>query len=153
MASPTQWTWVWVNSGSWWWTEMPGMLWFMGSQRVGHNWTTELTELNWQSLFHHRFPTWRTDIECWLIITLTIINKSKAKQQGCIQELHSFVNVRSDFFANCFWILEKNYLDSLGPSPRHCYRDNILLCLFCLLSIFSITFLSLDNQQNNISHL
>ena len=37
MASPTQWTWVWVNSGSWWWTGRPGVLQFMGSQRVGHN--------------------------------------------------------------------------------------------------------------------
>ena len=36
------------NSGSWWWTGRPGMLWFMGSQRVGHDWATEL---NWtQSL-------------------------------------------------------------------------------------------------------
>ena len=42
MASPTQWTWVWVDSGSWWWTGSPGVLWFMGSQRVGHNWVTEL---------------------------------------------------------------------------------------------------------------
>ena len=42
MASLTQWTWVWVNSGSWWWTGRPGVLWFMGSQRVGHDWTTEL---------------------------------------------------------------------------------------------------------------
>ena len=49
MASPTQWTWVWVNSGSWWWTGRTGMLRFMGSQRVGHDWATELnwTELNW----------------------------------------------------------------------------------------------------------
>ena len=45
MASPTWWMWVWVNSGSWWWTGRPGMLWFMGSQRVGHDWATELTEL------------------------------------------------------------------------------------------------------------
>ena len=36
MASPTQWTWVWVDSGSWWWTGRPGMLLSMGSQRVGH---------------------------------------------------------------------------------------------------------------------
>ena len=42
MASPTWWTWVWVNSGSWWWTGRPGMLQFMGSQRVGHDWATEL---------------------------------------------------------------------------------------------------------------
>ena len=44
MTSPTQWTWVWVNSGSCWWTGRPGMLLFMGSQRVGHDWATEL---NW----------------------------------------------------------------------------------------------------------
>ena len=42
MASPTQWTWVWVNSGSWWWTGRPAMLWSMGPQRVGHDWATEL---------------------------------------------------------------------------------------------------------------
>ena len=41
-ASPTWWTWVWVNSGSSWWTGRPGMLWFIGSQRVGHDWATEL---------------------------------------------------------------------------------------------------------------
>ena len=41
MASPTQWTWVRVYSRSWWWTGRPGMLWFMGSQRVRHNWATE----------------------------------------------------------------------------------------------------------------
>ena len=44
MASRTRWTWVWVNSRSWWWTGRPGMLWCMGSQRVGHDWATEL---NW----------------------------------------------------------------------------------------------------------
>ena len=51
MASPTQWSWVWVNSGSWQWTGRPGVLQSMGSQRVRHNWMTELkwTELN---LFH-----------------------------------------------------------------------------------------------------
>ena len=48
MASPTRWMWIWVNSGSWWWTGRPGMLQFMWSQRVGHDWATELnwTELN-----------------------------------------------------------------------------------------------------------
>ena len=43
MASLTRWTWVWVNSGSWWWTGRPGVLWFMGLQR----WTrlSDWTEL------------------------------------------------------------------------------------------------------------
>ena len=44
MVSLTQWTWVWVNSRSWWQTGRPGMLQSMGSQRVGHGWGTEL---NW----------------------------------------------------------------------------------------------------------
>ena len=52
MASPTRWTWVWLNSGRWWWTWWPGMLWFMGSQRAGHGW---VTELNWTET-HMRKP-------------------------------------------------------------------------------------------------
>ena len=50
MASPIQRTWVWVNSGSWWWTGRPGVLQFMGSQRVRHDWATEL---NWTELRVH----------------------------------------------------------------------------------------------------
>ena len=44
IASLSQWTWVWVNSGSWCWTGKPGVLQSMGSQRVRHDWATEL---NW----------------------------------------------------------------------------------------------------------
>ena len=50
MASLTWWTWVWVNSGRWWWTQSPGMLQFMGSQRVRHNRVTKLTD--WLMLFN-----------------------------------------------------------------------------------------------------
>ena len=52
MASSPQWTWAWVDSGSWWWTGRPGMLQFMGSQRVGHNSATELT------LYRKRYWVW-----------------------------------------------------------------------------------------------
>ena len=44
MASPTQWTWVWASSGSWWWTGRPDVLQSVGSKRVSHDWT----ELNWE---------------------------------------------------------------------------------------------------------
>ena len=47
MASPTQWTWVWVDFSSWWWIGRPRVLRFMGLQRVGHDW---VTELNWTDL-------------------------------------------------------------------------------------------------------
>ena len=46
-ASRTRWAWVWVNSRRWWWTGRPGVLRFMGSQRVGHYW---VTELNWTDI-------------------------------------------------------------------------------------------------------
>ena len=52
MASPTQWTWVWVNSGSWWWTGRPGVLHSMGSKRVRHDW---VSELNWTDKHFTRF--------------------------------------------------------------------------------------------------
>ena len=54
MISPTQWKWVWVNSGSWWWTVRPGMLQSMVSQIVGHLW---VTELNWIGILVLLFPS------------------------------------------------------------------------------------------------
>ena len=65
MASPTRWTWVWVNSRSWWWTGRPGVLQSVGSQTVRHNWASELnwTELKW-------------DISCSLFKTFNIVNIS-----------------------------------------------------------------------------
>ena len=58
MASPTRWTWVWVNSGSWWWTGRPGVQQFMGLQRVGHDWETELNWLGIKIFLHNKtqFP-------------------------------------------------------------------------------------------------
>ena len=50
MASLTWWTWIWASSRSWWWTGKPGMLQSMGSQRVGHNWATELNWYIWEGL-------------------------------------------------------------------------------------------------------
>ena len=62
MASPTWWTWVWVNSRSWWWTGRAGVLWFMGLQTVGHDWATELWRLGILSALSpvHHVP------KCWL---------------------------------------------------------------------------------------
>ena len=66
MASLTRWTWVWVNSRSWWWTGRPGVLWFMGSPRVRHDWATEL---NWaEPLLSRVMGTIITNI-----LTLTIV--------------------------------------------------------------------------------
>ena len=63
MASLTRWTWVWVNSGSWWWTGRPGVLRFMGLQRVGHDW---VTELNWCPLSHYNGRVEKLQQTVWL---------------------------------------------------------------------------------------
>ena len=55
MAPPTQWTQVWVNSGSWWWTGRPGVLQSVVSQRVRHDWATEL---NWTDKVTRYKPIW-----------------------------------------------------------------------------------------------
>ena len=51
MAWPTRWTWVWVDSGSWWWTGKPGVMQFMGLQGVGHAWVTELNWTEYMPIF------------------------------------------------------------------------------------------------------
>ena len=64
MALSTQWTWVWVNSRSWWWTGRPGVLQSMRLQRVRHNWATEL---NWIELMYG-YERWTVKkAECWKI--------------------------------------------------------------------------------------
>ena len=74
--------WVWVNSRSWWWTGRPGMLRFMGSQRVRHNWATEL---NWT---HKAQIAWKgsvyTEVSafvCLPILILSPIHKLSGKFQ------------------------------------------------------------------------
>ena len=66
MASATRWTWVWLNSGSWWCTGRPGVLQFKASQRVGHDWVTELnwTELNTWLIIVLKFPLWNFGYGC-----------------------------------------------------------------------------------------
>ena len=71
MASPTQCTWVWVGSGSWWWTGRPGVLQFMGLQRVGHDWTIEL---NW---------TFQVSIQYCALQHRTLLLSPSTSTTGC----------------------------------------------------------------------
>ena len=83
MASLTQWTWVWVNSRNWWWTGRPGVLWSMGSQRIGHDWVTELNrryfssrslvdlfkKLCWIFSWNPKMDRLENSQGCWISIT------------------------------------------------------------------------------------
>ena len=75
MASLTRWTWVWVNCGSWWWTGRPGVLRFMGWQRAGHDWATEL---NWtgsrDNFFFFNSPPGTSAIRNWKCSGNTMIH-------------------------------------------------------------------------------
>ena len=66
MASMTQWTWVWVVSRSWWWTGRPGLLQFMGSQRVRHDW---VIELYWTEAKKPKCPSLECIYKIWNIHT------------------------------------------------------------------------------------
>ena len=76
MTSPTQWTWVWVNSGSWWWTGRTGVLRFAGLQRVRYDWATEM---NW------------TELKLvWLVQQQATVSRSKnsfTQSQFCVKSI------------------------------------------------------------------
>ena len=65
MASWTQQTWVWINSGTWRWTGRPGVPQSMGSQRVRHDW---VTELNWSSIF---VQDWKASLKNWIYLKIS----------------------------------------------------------------------------------
>ena len=93
MASPTRWTWVWVNSGSWWWTGRPGMLRFMGLQRVGHDWATELnwTEYSIVYMRHNFFTHLFVDGHLGCSHVLVIVNSAAANMCTCVFFNYGFI--------------------------------------------------------------
>ena len=110
MVSPTQWTWVWVNSGSWRWTRRPGVMQSMELQRVGDNWVTELStsrsKLYWGARYFKislvfLFSFWEMSIlshpRLRTVYSLSIVHlrppsgKSVADTLGCLKNSHFFL--------------------------------------------------------------
>ena len=109
MASLTRWMWVSVNSGSWWWTGRPGMLRFMGSQRVGHDWAIEL---NWTEGTNSQNLTWRVFNSLIKCINAFDLTKSKNSQYILNTKLSSFhFNVFS-------WQLPSSFFWCSGEWPE-----------------------------------
>ena len=87
MASLTQWTWISVNSRSWWWTGRPGVLRFMGSQRVGHDWVTDLI---WSDLK----PTDKLLERCTSVETTWVSKEEEAGSRSVYLKSHcSYVSL------------------------------------------------------------
>ena len=102
MASPTQWTWIWASSGSWWWTGRPGMLQSMGSQKVRYDW---VTELNWTYSFN------AIQVMYAFYLSLFIFNWRIITLQYCIGscQTSTWINIRfRTFFKN--YIINQNFL-------------------------------------------
>ena len=103
MASSTEWTWVWVNSGSWWWTGRHGVPWFMGSPRVGHDWATELIWTYVLSMFQEYLELWMS-------------NEGKIQDVG-YYPLFMYTNEmtfwhRMRWWRENLWRWEENYLEN-----------------------------------------
>ena len=108
MASPIWWTWVWVNSRRWWWTGRPGMLQFMGLQRVWHNWATEL---NWIGLDAMILVFWMLSFKLALpLSSFTFIKRlfSSSLLSG-IRVVMSFLTWFNFSFLNYQWWCQMNF--------------------------------------------
>ena len=110
MASLTQWTWVWEGSGSWWWTGKPGVLQSMGSQRVRHDWVTELTA--WLTEVCHSFSS--KEQASFNFIAVTTVCSDFGAQENKICNFPLFSPSLHHplywvFIINWYWILSKAF--------------------------------------------
>ena len=158
MAPLSQWTWVWVNSGSWWWTGRPGVLRFMGSQRVGHDWATEL---NWAARFgdgklvrwsaisvaSYQGYMWSTWHHSWCFLWLP------SKDSVCyISQLYSYISTfpKYTFWKEVIIYMTQNWgimLHFLGwESGEYLYKFfwnfPTYLCFLFFVYLFKCLFLS-----------
>ena len=99
MASLTQWTWVWVNSGSWWWTGSPGMLQFIGSQGVGLDWATELNWTDKMDLFG-KVKSLLFNILSRLV--KTFLPRSNCLLISCLQSQYAVILEPQKIVSHCF---------------------------------------------------
>ena len=107
MASLTRWTWVWVNSRNWWWTGRPGVLRFMGLQRVRHDWGTEQ---NWTE----RPCFWLRSL---IIIKMSILSKLTSKFNAILIKYQQFFFLNPDkLILKFMWKIKK--LNIQGNSEK-----------------------------------
>ena len=104
MALLTQWTWVWVSSGSWWWTGKPGVLQSMGLQRVGHHWATELNIVI--TMMNVRYE--------WMLVIIDTFTYSQS-----LVWILSW-NLVMDIMTPVYTGLSKQQATDHWPSPQRC---------------------------------
>ena len=114
MASPTQGTWVWVSSGSWWWIGKPGVLQSMGSQRVGYDW---VTELNWYHILQGRalVYAWSKSVHIHSVFFLISPSLSNVSEFGREMIWSGWLNV-----CVCVWVCNCISVLPLAGKARLC---------------------------------
>ena len=126
MASLTQWTWVWANSGTWWWTGKPGMLQSLGSQIGGHDWVTELNMSQGAVMIIHSFPSLFFQIRkfywsvfkfvdpflspCHIWYSVPLMNLSSVSCTFWVQSFHLFLLKIISTFADILYLLSHCYI-------------------------------------------
>ena len=121
MASLIRWTWVWVNSGSWWWTGRPGVLQFMGSQRVGHDWATKL---NWRRILRNKYDEIDKNNGMWLLKLWSLFLTSSLRTRNsnnfhhpCMQSIGKvFICWEHVYVSFC----QTNFYPSSSPGNKYC---------------------------------
>ena len=129
MASVTQWTWVWVNSGSWWWTGRPGVLRFLGLQ--SRTWLSDWTELNNKNLNYTEL--WDQKRELSWTVTIAEPNTKKKDSFPCKDVAHEKPHTyysHSNFLFFSVKASSSFALGNLDLAPCGCRPKN---CNFLLL--------------------
>ena len=136
-VSPTRWTWVWVDSRSWWWTGRPGMLQFMGLQRVRHNWATELNrtevifKLGFSAASELIISPWYLPCRhALLLFSQSVMSDSATWWTAAHHIPLSFIN--------CWSLLKLTSTESVMPSNRIlCHPPLLLPSVFPSIRVFS----------------
>ena len=127
-----QWTWVWANSRSWWWTGRPGILQSIGSQRVGHNW---VTELNWSTEYccFHMMPVLLSS-PIWAqthICSFYLINTSPGDVCVCVRIWK--IGLISDYLTQ-YKVNRRNYDNTKGKRQLS-WSNLFYLWHWCMLHL------------------
>ena len=128
MASPTQWTWVWASSRSWWWTGKPGVLQSMGSQRVGQDWVTELnfSRLNTYFLVLNSIPlTGWTAVYLFMYLLKVIWVAFKSQQLRT--KLLQIPTWWHAFFSSFSWVSRGTTVEFLVFNLTYIFKSRYLL--------------------------
>ena len=124
MASLTQWMWVWVNSGSWWWTGRPGVLRFMGSRRELH-----MTDrLNWTEL---NYMVFQSTTPCLLQISLLALLKYYVWFTCFSYHVMSILRAESKYYLFLYWQPLAQHLTKIGTQLQHMWAS-VYVCSISL---------------------